>query len=197
MARHLGQRGLTVGLITNDQGNGLVDSAISKAKTLPVEEIGGGCFCCRFNSLVEAAARLTAETRPDVLLAEPVGSCTDLVATVGLPLREIYGEFYDVAPFSVVVDPVRALRILGLEEGKRFSRNVRYIYMKQLEEAEMIIINKIDLLVADRLDSLRQGLAEQFPGRPVLEVSAREERGPRRLVFRRAHRQADANRRDY
>lgn len=176
-ARHLQSEGLSVGLITNDQGSGLVDSAVGRASAFPVEEIGGGCFCCRFNSLIEAARNLTEATRPDVLLAEPVGSCTDLVATVSLPLQQIYGQHYEVSPFSVLVDPVRALRILGLEEGKRFSPNVCYIYRKQLEEADLLVINKVDLLSQDRRDRLRQGLEDHYPGKPVYEVSARDGEG--------------------
>jgi len=48
---------------------------------------------------------------PDVFIAEPVGSCTDLVATVTYPLRRIYGEKFSISPLSVLIDPVRALRI--------------------------------------------------------------------------------------
>ena len=173
-AEYLVGQGKTVGLITNDQGGGLVDSAIGRANEFPVEEIGGGCFCCRFNSLIEAARSLTEETRPDVLLAEPVGSCTDLVATVSLPLQKIYGDAYSVAPFSVLMDPVRALRILGVEEGKKFSPNVLYIYRKQLEEADALVINKIDLLSEERQKALRFALEKQFPGKKVFEISARE-----------------------
>jgi G3E family GTPase len=92
----------------------ILDTALVRAHALPVEEIAGGCFCCRFNSLVEAADRLSLDTAPDILLAEPVGSCTDLVATVSLPLARIYGDRFTVAPVSVVVDPLRALRILGV-----------------------------------------------------------------------------------
>ena len=173
-ARHLDSKGLKVGLITNDQGAGLVDSALGRSNRFPVEEISGGCFCCRFNSLIDAARNLTAETRPDVFLAEPVGSCTDLVATVSLPLQKIYGADYQVAPLSVLVDPVRALQVLGIEDGKKFSDNVIYIYRKQLEEAEIIVINKIDLLDGDRLEQLRAGMAEQFPDAAIFEISARE-----------------------
>ena len=36
----------------------------------------------------------TADTDPDVLIAEPVGSCTDLRATVGYPLCEVCGDPY-------------------------------------------------------------------------------------------------------
>src|SRR5258708_12580040 len=127
------------------------------------EEIRGGCFCCRFNSLVDAAKKLTVATRPDIFIAEPVGSCTDLVATVTYPLRRIYGDDYSVAPLSVLVDPVRALRVFGLESGGNFSGKVRYIYRKQLEEADLILINKPELLHPAHQQRLPTALAKQFP----------------------------------
>ncbi len=177
-ARHLDDQGLKVGLITNDQGAGLVDSALGRSNRFPVEEISGGCFCCRFNSLIDAARHLSKETRPDIFLAEPVGSCTDLVATVSLPLQKIYGEEFAVAPLSVLVDPVRARRIFGLENSRRkLSANVCYIYRKQLEEAEIIVINKIDTVPEADLVSLREFFSAEFPDARIHEISARESLG--------------------
>ena len=172
LAERYTARGLRVGLITNDQSVGLVDTAMLGAHDFPVVEITGGCFCCRFNSLTEAAAKLAREQRPDVFLAEPVGSCTDLAATVAYPLRRMYGDEFTVAPYSVLVDPVRAERILGLAPGKSFSPKVVYIYLKQLEEADIIVVNKTDLLDAGRLDALTRTLAGRFKG-TVVAVSAR------------------------
>ena len=173
LAQRLAGRGLRVGLITNDQGRNLVDTAMLRAQGFATEEIPGGCFCCRFNSLVDAAAKLTERSRPDVFIAEPVGSCTDLAATVTYPLRRLYGDNFTVAPVSVLVDPVRGLRVFGLEQGGSFSRKVLYIYLKQIEEADLAVISKSDLVDEGRLDSLRQAIAARFPGKEILAVSAR------------------------
>lgn len=175
LAKRLAARGVRVGLITNDQGRNLVDTAMLRSQGFATEEIPGGCFCCRFNSLMEAARKLTLQTRPEVFIAEPVGSCTDLVATVTYPLRRLYGDNFTVAPVSVLVDPVRAMRILGLEKGGNFSDKVIYIYNKQLEEADLIVISKCDLLDSDRLTSLRAALAAKFPGKEILAASPRNE----------------------
>jgi Ni2+-binding GTPase involved in maturation of urease and hydrogenase len=177
-ARHLSAQGIRVGLITNDQGAGLVDTAVIRSEEFPAEEISGGCFCCRFNSLVDAARQLTTNERPDVFLAEPVGSCTDLVATVSLPLQNIYGDSFRVAAMSVVVDPVRALRIFSADEGgRKFSEHVCYIYRKQLEEAEMIVINKTDMVNANQLARLNDLLSSEYPGTRIFNVSARSGAG--------------------
>ncbi len=177
LAEHLVSRGLEVGLITNDQGSELVDTAMLRAKGFETEEITGGCFCCRFNTLTEAAKKLTEVTRPDVFIAEPVGSCTDLVATVTYPLRRIYGDAFTVAPLSVLVDPVRAERVLGLAEGGKFSDKVTYIYRKQLEEADLLVITKSDILDPERIARLRNALEREFPGKEVLAVSVKSGAG--------------------
>ena len=174
LAGYLRERGLRVGLITNDQGRELVDTAMLRSLGFATEEIPGGCFCCRFNSLVEAAEKLTTANAPDVILAEPVGSCTDLVATVTYPLRRIYGERFAIAPLSVLVDPLRAQRVLGLAEGANFSEKVIYIYRKQLEEADVIVISKCELLEPADLAALQEKLRAEFPHAEVRAVSSRQ-----------------------
>lgn len=173
LARHLTAAGKRVGLITNDQGRNLVDTAMLRSQGYATEEIPGGCFCCRFHSLVDAAHKLTESARPEVFVAEPVGSCTDLAATVTYPLRRMYGNAFTVAPVSVLLDPVRAARVRGLETGGSFSEKVRYIYRKQMEEADLLVIGKIDLVEAAFVDRLRGALEREFPGKDVLAVSAR------------------------
>jgi hypothetical protein len=136
LAERLRRRGRRAAVITNDQAPGLVDSGTASAAGFPVAEVAGGCFCCRFSDLVVAADRLLAHA-PDVLLCEPVGSCTDVVATVVRPLQEFYGELLSVAPFAVVVDPAASLRPMPDE--------LRYIVEKQLDEAALVLLNKADL----------------------------------------------------
>jgi G3E family GTPase len=173
LAEHFTGQGRRVGLITNDQSQGLVDTSIVNASGFPVEEITGGCFCCRFTSLTDAADRLTRDARPEVFLAEPVGSCTDLRATVQYPLRRLYGDDYRIAPLSVLVDPTRAARMLGLETGRSFSPKVQYVYEKQLEEADLIVINKSDLLDEARRKTLERALHDRYPNAEIVTVSAR------------------------
>ncbi|MBA4146802.1 MAG: cobalamin biosynthesis protein P47K [Verrucomicrobia bacterium] len=177
LAKHLSEQGLRVGLITNDQGTNLVDTAMLRSRGFATEEISGGCFCCRFNSLTDAAQKLTDETRPDVFVAEPVGSCTDLVATVTYPLRRIYGGNFLIAPLSVLVDPIRALRIFGVEQGGKFSDKVLYIFRKQLAEADVIVLNKTDLLTAEQSAQLEAVFAREFPQATLFKTSARDGSG--------------------
>jgi G3E family GTPase len=144
LARHYQQRGQRVGLVTNDQAQDLVDTLSLRTQGFAVEEVAGACFCCRFTDLIANVRRLEERGRPDVFLAEPVGSCTDLVATVVQPLRDLYGARFEVAPYPVLFKPSHGLSILRNEAGSGFSPKAAYIFRKQLEEADAIVLNRID-----------------------------------------------------
>ncbi len=171
IARRLLQKGLTVGLVTNDQAANLVDTAIVKELGVPVTEVAGGCFCCRFSDLVDATEQILAKN-PDILLGEPVGSCTDLAATVVNPLKLFYGDIFRIAPFSVLVDPQRVRELVLKEMPTRFPEEVAYIFRKQLEEADIIVLNKVDTLTQSEADRMVSALKELQPAKPVLKVSA-------------------------
>ena len=143
-ARTLMARGLKVGVITNDQGSNLVDTALVRSQGLQTEEITGGCFCCRFTEFVKHASRLVEQHRPDIILAEAVGSCTDLAATVYAPLRRFHAADFELAPLSVFVEPDRMREYL--DPLVPFEDSVRYLFEKQFAEAELIILSKADLL---------------------------------------------------
>jgi len=182
-AAHLSRQGQRVGLVANDQATDLVDTELLKETGAQVEEVAGGCFCCRFPNMIAAMQRLAEQGHADVLIGEPVGSCTDLSATVLQPLKQLHGRQFDVAPFSVLVD-VHQVRVLdrlrkaaAADEPARFPDNVLYIYEKQLEEADLIVLNKADLLSAEELATLKTSLAERFPQTPLLSMSAAQDEG--------------------
>ncbi len=177
LARFYLNRGQKIGLVTNDQAQDLVDTTSLRAQGFPVEEVPGACFCCRFGDLVGKVEQLEISQRPDVILAEPVGSCTDLVATVVQPLKDLYGDRFQVAPYPVLFKPSHGLRILKSEENAGFSPKAAYIFRKQLEEADAIVINRIDELDAATLAELTDLVHAAFPGTPLLRLSAKTGQG--------------------
>lgn len=174
VGRRLSERGHTVGMITNDQASGLVDTSILETTAGRVVEIPGGCFCCNFQDLIAAIHSIGTEDI-DVLLAEPVGSCTDLVATVINPLRTLYADEFDVAPLTVMLDPGRVQAYLDDESG--LPEEVQYIFRLQVEEADLILLNKTDTLADGETARLVEALERRVGQRPVIPVSAEEGTG--------------------
>jgi len=156
-------------LPANDQAANLVDSASLRSSGSPVGEVAGGCFCCRFSDLVDSI-QMVLGCDPDIVLCESVGSCTDLAATVINPLRLFYREILTLAPFTAVVDPHRAKECVLGESAPTFPEEVAYIYRKQLEEADLIALAKVDTIPADEADRIGRSLEQRF-GRPVLRCS--------------------------
>ena len=170
VGRRLSEQGHTVGMITNDQASGLVDTSILETTAGRVVEIPGGCFCCNFQDLIAAIHSIGTE-EIDILLAEPVGSCTDLVATVINPLRTMYADEFDVAPLTVMLDPGRVRTYLDDGAGA-LPEEVQYIFRMQVEEADLILLNKTDTLSDDETARLVDELERRVGRRPVLPVSA-------------------------
>ncbi len=176
------QRGLRVGIVTNDQADDLVDTLLLRELGFDVGEVAGACFCCNFDELTETVAQLSRQQQPDVVIAEPVGSCTDLAATVIQPLLHFCQGQFDIAPFGVILKPSHGEKILSGRRKAGFSPKAEYIFRKQLEEADFIAINRIDELSHERLQRLSEFVDEHFPRLPLVKMSARHGTGFDALV---------------
>src|SRR5215467_12477700 len=133
-ARLLEARGERVAVVTNDQGTDLVDTRLAQRTDAAagVAEVTGGCFCCRFDDLAETIARVRRENDPTVVLAEAVGSCTDLQSTVVRPLRHFYAGRLDVSPLTVLLDPMRYAALSRHWLPLADEPDLAYLYRHQL-----------------------------------------------------------------
>lgn len=159
-ADRLRSAGRKVACITNDQGSQLVDSKMVGKKELPLAQIEGGCFCCRFEELDAAIIRIIDDNSADVIIAEAVGSCTDLIATVVKPLLRFHGDRLDIRPLTVVVDPLRFAE--SRSDVRTLTPEITYLFNKQLEEAQCLLLNKSDLLEAEAFAGLARELSQNF-----------------------------------
>lgn len=182
LARHYTSQGKRIGIVTNDQTTDLVDTHNLRSQGFDVGEVAGSCFCCNFNELTATVERLGEDELPEIILAEPVGSCTDLVATVLRPLTEVYGVPLDVAPYGVILKPSHGQRILKGTSGSGFSAKADYIFRKQIEEADFVVINRVDELSDEQVDELESLIEAEYPGRPILKCSAKTGEGIDLLV---------------
>jgi len=173
-ARRLIGQGHTVGLVTNDQAPDLVDTAFLSRSDARVREVSGSCFCCNFSGFMDAVQSLTQQGA-DVVIAEPVGSCTDLPATILQPVKDRNPEM-DLAPLTVLADPKRIRQVL-IENNSLMHVNALYILRLQMEEADRILLNKIDTMSEEERDAMLDMLRQAFPNGKVAAVSARTGEG--------------------
>ncbi len=167
--RDLLSSGKKVAVVTNDQGNQQVDSAFVRAMGVMVKEVSNGCFCCQYNELESHLDNLTQSEHPDIIFAESVGSCTDLIATIVKPLYQRKPELKVVV--SVFAD---AAFVNALMEGVALfdDESIRYIYKKQMEEANLLVINKTDLVTAEQLAHVDLVLTTEYPGKVIVHQNA-------------------------
>ncbi len=168
LASRLTARGYKVGLITNDQAANLVDTAVLTCTDVDVREVSGSCFCCNFQGFMDAIQSLI-DSGANLIIAEPVGSCTDISATILQPVKDKFPKL-NLAPFSVMVDPLRLKEALELIPGSTHP-DALYIVKRQLEEADRILLNKVDMLSPAQIREAMMILSEHFPA-PSSAVSA-------------------------
>ena len=168
LAGRLSGRGFTVGLITNDQAADLVDTAILTCTGVEVREVSGSCFCCNFPGFM-AAVQSLIDAGCDLIVAEPVGSCTDLSATILQPVKDKFPDL-ELAPLTVLVDPVRLKEALELVPSLTHP-DALYIVKRQLEEADRILLNKADTLTPAQVEEELALLKQNFSA-PAAAVSA-------------------------
>jgi Ni2+-binding GTPase involved in maturation of urease and hydrogenase len=166
------KRGIKTGAITNDQAAGLVDTAFLDGEGLITQEVAGSCFCCNFNGLVQAIDHIMTTADPDVILAEPVGSCTDIVATVILPLQDLLKNKVQVRAYSVLVEPMRWKEIM--EEGTKAPWSMKYLFDKQVKEADFVVLTKTDTIGPPALQKIRSDFVLRYGQARFLPISSRE-----------------------
>ncbi len=173
LARKLSaENGLSVSIITNDQGEVLVDTEFVRNAGFDVRGVSGGCFCTKLPTFIAHAKDLVETGRPDVIIAEPIGTSTNILANVIMQIRDAYPDQFEVAPFFVVVDgtrladPPRGKPIYDLDDSARVPTN-------QVEEAEIILVSKTDRLEnADELARIERILRSKNPGADIIVFSS-------------------------
>jgi G3E family GTPase len=169
-----GKPGLAVGLITNDQAPELVDTRLLTGIGNGVSEVAGSCFCCNFDGFVHAVQSLAGQGAT-IVIAEPVGSCTDLSATIMNPLKKFHPD-WNLAPLTVLVDPSRLPEIFD-KAASSVDPDALYIMQLHLAEADRILVSKSDLLSdAERKDA-QTLLEKEMPGKKIGFISSKTGEG--------------------
>merc|ERR1719424_2678286 len=151
------QDGLRVAVIVNDMAEVNVDAMLVKTGA----EMQNGCICCTLREdLIENVNKLAKEKRFDYLLIESTGISEPMpVATTFVTEHEgkqLLGGVARLDTLVTVVDAANFLKdydkghrltdrpVLGAEEAD--ERTIAQLLIDQVECANLIVLNKVDLI---------------------------------------------------
>ncbi|MFG2879432.1 GTP-binding protein [Streptomyces sp. NPDC048337] len=186
----LGNReGLRVAVIVNDMSEVNIDAALVRGGEAALSrteerlvEMTNGCICCTLrDDLLEEVDRLAREDRFDYLLIESSGISEPMpvAATFSFPRDDgaTLGDLARLDTMVTVVDAANFLRELeggdelaarGLAAYEDDERTISDLLVDQVEFADVIILNKLDLVNPDRAARLRAALTRLNPAARVV-----------------------------
>jgi len=174
IAEYLSRHGKKTAILVNDLGaKHLVDGEFTGEQGCFCDEITGSCICYQTEALVDKLRRFRDCSGADMILSDIPGCGIGALDHVYHKLnREYYGEF-SISPFTAVADPERLRVIMPEKADIHLPAEMAYLFDAQLREAEVILLNKIDLLTQDRVRSCMEFLTDTYPQAAVFAVSAK------------------------
>lgn len=171
MAKAVSESGRKMAIIENEAGEIGVDGVVLQEEGLPVKEIYSGCICCSLRlDLISSLLEIERKFSPDVVLLEPSGMASP--KQVLNALNGYGGE-------------IENKRVVTLVDAERFSALDDLslpIISDGLNAADIIIVNKIDLIDSTRLECLEKRILKLSPDVKVSFISALDEFALREVV---------------
>ncbi len=146
LVRHLlAERGREVktAVIVNEFGEVGVDGEILRGSNVDMVELNSGCLCCTLKgSLMLAVEELQAKAKVERIIVEATGvaqpgELTEALADASMKLK------VEIGPLVTVVDAAKFPRLVSL---------LGEFYAAQIENADIVILNKSDLVTPEQLD---------------------------------------------
>ena len=183
-------------IIANDLGaKNLVDADYTRTADVPIDEIAGDCICYVTEDLVYHINRL-ADAGADIVVSDIPGCGVGALNHVYVVLKQDYPGKYDLLPLVCLVDPIRLRMILPQEEDINLPEEMRFLLNAQLAEADLIVLNKCDLIDEAEREADLAFIRKAYPNIPAMSISARTGEGVEELVDYLLTHEANAEPRD-
>ena len=169
-------------IIANDLGaKNLVDADYTATTDLSITEIAGDCICDQTENLVDKLNRLAAGGA-DVIMSDIPGCGIGALDHVYLKLKDQYPGEFDLMPFTCVVDPERLRMILPERATINLPEEMRFLLDAQMAEADLIVLNKIDMLSEEEIAADVEFIRTAYPDTPIMAMSAKTGEGAGAVV---------------
>ncbi|MDD1772202.1 MAG: hypothetical protein LUQ09_04710 [Methanomassiliicoccales archaeon] len=171
IGKAMSEKGKKVVIIVNEVGEVGVDGDVLAQQGLRTLEISEGCICCSLSGTLQNTLRkVKQEYSPDIILLEPTG--------LALPNR------INSLIRTSMVEP-EMTRTVALVDAFRVDdllANTRQFFIRQVEHADVLALNKVDVIGEDRLLDIERTLEEVLPDAKAVRISAKTGEGVEALV---------------
>ncbi|MHC1756484.1 MAG: GTP-binding protein [Methanosarcina sp.] len=165
MGKYLAEKGKKVAIIVNEIGEIGIDGDVIKRFGFDTKEITSGCICCSLKVGLRTTITLLAkEYKPDVLMIEPTGIAFPHIIRNEVELMNL-GEEVKIAPLVTLIDGSRF---------KHLMKEVKEFAMRQIIDAEILGINKVDLIEPIRIPILEASVQQLNPKARVILLSGKD-----------------------
>ena len=161
-----------VGIIANDLGANLVDTNLTQTSGCTVEEIASGCICYQMDNTIDKIRRLKDRDGCIFVMSDIPGLGVGALDHTYHRLADDCSDWITLSPFTVLVDPERIKLLLPDGDDINLPEEIKYLMQLQLEEADLIVLNKIDLIDDAEIERDVNFLKEACPDIPVMKISA-------------------------
>lgn len=154
-------QGTRMAVVSNEFGDLGIDQALlgSQAGRNYVE-LEGGCVCCKLSDeLVATLQQIWEEVHPDRVIVETSGVALPFDTLLNF-WREPVCEWVGECVSAVVVNAEQ------VAEG----RDLEGTFAQQVSSADLLILNKIDLIDAKQLDPVQAQVQDLAPGTPIMRA---------------------------
>lgn len=161
-------------VIANDLGaKNLVDTKYSKACGCDISELTGECICYQTENLVDRLRRLINYDHNDLVMSDIPGCGVGALEHVYHKLDKEYRGEFGLAPFTVIADPERLRAIMPEQADINLPEEMNYLFRAQLQEADVVVLNKIDLLTDAETETYLRFIEGSCPDAEVFAISAK------------------------
>ena len=161
--------GLQVAVLVNDFGAVNIDSAMVEATQVDADTVSlsNGCICCTIRGDLIGAVEtvVTAVNPPEYIVLEASG--------VSDPL-EVAMTFRDVPRMQELVHIDSIISLIDAEQFSSYEREYAVLAMNQIGVADLVVLNKVDLVEAEALAELEQTITRMMPTARIFKTSYAE-----------------------
>ncbi|MEX2493027.1 MAG: GTP-binding protein [Nitrospirales bacterium] len=153
------QQGLKLAVISNEFGELGIDRALlQEAGGQGYVELDGGCVCCQLsNELLETLQNLWETIRPDRVVVETSG--------VALPFETLINFWRE--PITEWVGESLAVVVANAEQVAE-GRDLEGTFEQQVSSADIVVLNKVDLVAEESLERVEKLLQDMAPDAPFI-----------------------------